>query len=161
MHNSASPWEQDKLRHFQGHRGPSHAKGSIHQSTTHCSTSQPSPGIVFSGQLRFIVQMVSKLYLGEVKNKLNQTRLLGFRRAHFLFQESAFQHSELLLLQTIFPGQLWMPSPNKNLIYKMKRKTGELQTSANDVKGATLNTSNKFPKVHYFNLLSSKYYWNF
>lgn len=99
IHNSASPSEQDKLRHFQGHRGPSHAK---RQHSIPCFIIQPSPGIVFNRQLRFIVQMVSKLYLWEVKSKLNQTRLLGFRQAHFLFQESTFQHSELLLLQTIF-----------------------------------------------------------
>lgn len=57
MHNSASPSDQDKLKHSRGCMG-SHAKGSVYLSTTHCLIIQPSPGKIFNGQLRFIIQMV-------------------------------------------------------------------------------------------------------
>ena len=80
----------------------SQGEDSIHQSIPCCFIIQPPPGELFNGQLRFIIQMISKFYLWEVKSKLNQTRLLGFQGSHFLFWASAFQHLELLLLQIIF-----------------------------------------------------------
>lgn len=55
--NSASPSDQDKLKHSEGHM-ESYVKGSIHPSTTHCFIIQPSPGKLFNGQLRCIIQMV-------------------------------------------------------------------------------------------------------
>lgn len=54
-----------------------------------------------------------------------------------------------------------MQSPKQNLIYKMKRELGECQTSEKNVKREILTPINRFQKVNYLTLLSSKYYWNF
>lgn len=88
--------------------------------------------------------MVLKLYLWEVNSKLNQTRLLGFQRSHFPFWASAFQHSELLLLQIMFKAISGGNLLSKTLMYKMKRDRGHLQTSEKDVRGETLTSFDKF-----------------
>lgn len=43
-----------------------------------------------------------------------------------------------------FQGHLWMQSPKQNLIYKMKRKTGEFQILEKDGKGETQTSFYRF-----------------
>lgn len=140
-----------KLKHAQGHRGPS-------QSTTPCFIIQPGPGILFNGQLRFIIQMVSKFYLWEVRSKLNQTRLLGFPRAHFPFQESTFQHSELLLLQTIFKASSGCHLLSHIWYTKWKRNLVNSKPQRKMLRGRLWDPSTDFKKFIIFNPPpSSKY----
>lgn len=131
---SNGPGQVQALPGTQGSQG----EDSIHQSIPCCFIIQPPPGELFNGQLRFIIQMISKFYLWEVKSKLNQTRLLGFQGSHFLFSAQCISTLGTSPLTDYFQGHLWMQSPMQNLMYKMKKETGKLQLSEKEAKGETL-----------------------